>query len=412
MKKIIIAILLAIPYYIFAAPTAQRLYQQAEQATSNKDYKTALTYYQQAANMGDKQAQLKLGTIYLTGDDTKQGINLSEKWLTKASQQGNPNAKHLLGLVHLNDKPNLDINYPLAEKWLLASAKQNYIPAQQLLAHAYYQGSFGERNFTQAKYWFQKAAIQGNIEAKEMLGLMLLTGKGGKADTTQGLNWLTQAAIEEDHVAQFLLGKFYAEGSHGTNEDREMAKAWLKQAAKKLPEAKDELDKLMADDGTIDDPDNYIYTSHLDRSIVAFLDKDYDIAIAYSFKAYQQDKSVISAGLIATGYYAGLGVEGDTTKAATWFKIAAEQNNAFAQLTLGRMYLQGSVKQDPVKAYNWILKAAEQNNADAQITLGEMYAAGIGVKKDIKTSIQWLLKAAKNGHKEAIELLEDAGISI
>jgi len=47
--------------------------------------------------------------------------------------------------------------------------------------------------------------------------------------------------------------------------------------------------------------------------------------------------------------------------------------------------------------------AADYNISNAQYNLALMYYQGDGVKQDIKKSAQWLEKAAKNGHKRAIE---------
>jgi uncharacterized protein len=64
--------------------------------------------------------------------------------------------------------------------------------------------------------------------------------------------------------------------------------------------------------------------------------------------------------------------------AAAWYRRAAEQGYAKAQLNLGQMYLRGrGVSKDYVEALNWIRKAADQGDARAEDALGFMYCKGL-----------------------------------
>jgi TPR repeat protein len=58
-------------------------------------------------------------------------------------------------------------------------------------------------------------------------------------------------------------------------------------------------------------------------------------------------------------YYIGEGIQQDYSEAVKWYRKAAEQGEADAQLTLGFMYANGqSVSQDNVQAYMWYDLAA------------------------------------------------------
>jgi TPR repeat protein len=106
-----------------------------------------------------------------------------------------------------------------------------------------------------------------------------------------------------------------------------------------------------------------------------------------------------------------LGVRYDLTKkdhkqAATWYRKAAEQGDAGAQVLLGVMYANGrGVPQDYKQAVAWYRKAAEQGNDDAQKNLGSLYAGGRGVPQDDKQAAAWFRKAAAQGHADAQTLL-------
>ncbi|PTQ87883.1 tetratricopeptide repeat protein [Agitococcus lubricus] len=77
----------------------------------------------------------------------------------------------------------------------------------------------------------------------------------------------------------------------------------------------------------------------------------------------------------------------------------AEQQDIDAMTLLGRVYDEGFNK--PNEAFPWFKKAAEQGNAQAQLELAELYDAGEGVAQNTEQAIEWYEKAAAQGHDEA-----------
>jgi hypothetical protein len=66
------------------------------------------------------------------------------------------------------------------------------------------------------------------------------------------------------------------------------------------------------------------------------------------------------------------------------------------------------LRQDPREAervVKFYVDMAEDGNAAAQYELANFYLEGIGVEKDEAKAKEWLQKAAEQGHKEAIKLL-------
>jgi len=66
------------------------------------------------------------------------------------------------------------------------------------------------------------------------------------------------------------------------------------------------------------------------------------------------------------------------------------------------------LKQDPKEAkrvVQFYTDMANDGNPAAQYELANFYLEGIGVEKDKSKAKEWLEKAAKQGHKEAIKLL-------
>ena len=93
--------------------------------------------------------------------------------------------------------------------------------------------------------------------------------------------------------------------------------------------------------------------------------------------------------------------------AAEWYAKAADQGFAWAQMSLGLLYVNGrGVPQDYTKAIFWLRNAAERNERRAQYNLGWAYESGTGVPKDTLQAIAWYSKAADAGEPQARARLE------
>jgi hypothetical protein len=70
----------------------------------------ALSWLRRAAESGHVQAQLALGRLYLSGYDTVgQDLGESDRWLTAAASQGDPEAKVLQAEVHKRRQERRDL---------------------------------------------------------------------------------------------------------------------------------------------------------------------------------------------------------------------------------------------------------------------------------------------------------------
>jgi len=89
-------------------------------------------------------------------------------------------------------------------------------------------------------------------------------------------------------------------------------------------------------------------------------------------------------------YRTGEGVPINDTEAVKWYRLAAEQGLAQAQLNLGTMYGTGAgVPLNYIKAYAWWALAKAQDNEDAagnlDIAKSEMTAADISEAQRLAT---------------------------
>lgn len=76
-----------------------------------------------------------------------------------------------------------------------------------------------------------------------------------------------------------------------------------------------------------------------------------------------------------------------------------------AQFTLGVLHTRGQVvEQNDAKAVQWLRKAAVQGHRQAQAFLGVMLLSGRGVAQDDVSGYAWIHLAAENGLKDALHL--------
>lgn len=94
---------------------------------------------------------------------------------------------------------------------------------------------------------------------------------------------------------------------------------------------------------------------------------------------------------------------GNYQEALQWYRKAADQDYAPAQVNLGALYAEGhGTPQDFQEAMRWYRKAASQNYEIAQFNLGVMYAAGEGgITKDPVMAYVWFSQAALRGDADA-----------
>ena len=94
---------------------------------------------------------------------------------------------------------------------------------------------------------------------------------------------------------------------------------------------------------------------------------------------------------LAIIYLQGNGVPADIDKAIFYYRLAAEQDVAFAQHRLARLYLDDDrVKPDPKKAMNWLQRSARLGFVQAQLDLSQLYEKGPGTPRDLIQAYKWL----------------------
>ena len=140
----------------------------AHSAYERKDYPAALARYQDAAELGNAEAQYYLSFMYLEG-----------KGIAPDSQK--------------------------AVLWMQKSADGGFAPAQVQMGLKHLAGSGVSRDPVKAYSFFEKAAQAENPEAQYFLAVMTATGQGTTRNTDQALRWSRMAKSNGFPVPEELL---------------------------------------------------------------------------------------------------------------------------------------------------------------------------------------------------------------
>ena len=142
----------------------------------------------------------------------------------------------------------------------------------------------------------------------------------------------------------------------------------------------------------------------------AYKSQDYPAALK-EFKSLAEGGSAEAQFYTGVMYENGEGLPQDyrqimanTEQAANWYRKAAAQGYAPAQVNLGIMLETGGrLERNYKEAASWYRKAAEQGNSAAQFNLGLMYYAGRGedIALDYKEAASWFGKSADQGNSAA-----------
>lgn len=234
--------------------------------------------------------------------------------------------------------------------------------SEEKVEKVYQEGAaaFEAENYAAALKLLTKAAERGHAGAQFHLGRMYSVGMGAAKDKAEALRWYEKSAEQGVAQAQYSLGDCYSSGA-GTEKDPQKALQWYLKAARQ-----------------------------------GLSGAQYDCGLCYQ---------------------EGRGVEKDEDKALEWYQKAASQRHRGAESKIKaiqarreaeaqvRPYLDRGMEAFKEERYQDALpdlrKAADLGDAEAQYRCALMYLQGMGVERNGKEGIDWLIKAAKQGHEQA-----------
>ncbi len=367
---------------------AKQIYEQAKSVCEGRenvdksliDSHKAFLLFQEAAQIGNVEAQCCLGCCYRQGYGTQVDHQMARFWYDKSSRNG-----CLRALVHIaqtyKNGQGVPQSYEKAVEWYTKAAEQGDETAQYKLGFCYYNGQGVSQSYEKAVEWYTKAAEQGNTNAQNKLkdlGDRYYYGKGVPQNYEKAAGCYLKAAEHGLIESQMALGDCYFWG-HGVSRSYEKAREWYTKAA--------ELGDAWAQ-----------YKLGRDYEIGVGVPQSYEKAVKWYTKAAEQGHAQAQVYL-GYCYESGHGVLMSYEKAAYWFEEAANQGSyIISPYILGDRYYWGrGVPQNSEKAVKWYTKAAKQGDAVAQRALGNCYYSGIGVAQNYEKALEWYTKAEKQG---------------
>ena len=175
-----------------------QLYENGSQLTP-QNFTKAFTWYADAAEKGDAQAQLKLAEMYRQGKGVHHDLSEALVRYQILVNQGNAFAQYQLAQMYLSGQ-GVARNIGLGVSLLEDSANQEHAEAAYALGSMYAKG-FGSdaeeqsilsdagvmydnmqegvsQDYKRAAKWYLKAATLGNADAQSALGMLYFEGNG------------------------------------------------------------------------------------------------------------------------------------------------------------------------------------------------------------------------------------------
>ncbi len=184
--------------------SAETLFNLGMVAYKTGDYAVALDNLQKAATQNNVDAQYLLGAMYDNGRGVIKNKRTAVEWYQKAADQGHTKAQDTLSSIHekiANEQKKITLeilfnlgvvaykasDYAVALDNFQKAAEQGHGKAKKCLEDADFQYELGRmytngqgiaKNKSVAVEWFQRAADQGHIKGQDKLGYMYANGQG------------------------------------------------------------------------------------------------------------------------------------------------------------------------------------------------------------------------------------------
>ena len=352
------------------------------------DYQKARLLYDKSANNGCLRAMRHIAISYKEGQGVPQSYQRAVEWYTKAAEQGDATAQCKLGLCY-EEGQGVSQSYQRAVEWYTKAAEQGNAWAQCKLGFCYKKGQGVSQSYEKAIEWYTKAAEQGNTNAQERLkelGDCYYYGRGVLQSYEKAAECYSKIAEKIDSTIQYDLGYRFSKGQD-TFQNYEKAVFWYTKAAKQG------------------------HTGAQNNLGVCYknghgVPQNYEKAVEWYTKAAENGNANAKCNL-GFCYEEGKGVPQNFEIAVCWYAFAAILGNARAQFNLGGCFERGQgVLQNYDGAAYWYTKAAEQGLGIAQFCLGTLYFNGSGVSQSYEKAAEWYKKAANQGHSFAKEMLD------
>lgn len=159
------------------------------------------------ASNGDSTSMYALAVAYEEGRYTEIDIDKALTWYERAADLGDKFAQVTLATILRQEGSYSEMN-----KWLERAAAQNHVLAQFRLGYSWELGLAGKVNYDLAEYWYRRAAMRGDSESHFRLGLLYHRNRCFPPDEGASIRCFRRAANLGHLVALAYLGEYYEQG--------------------------------------------------------------------------------------------------------------------------------------------------------------------------------------------------------
>lgn len=367
-----------------------------------EDPDKGLALLEKAKENGVENVNLSAARFYLYDDSPKSPDKLKEalSLLKTDADQGNADAMYQYASTasqyHLQTDDICQNYFASAlKKYIEQENKDEYI--LQRLANMYYKGQGTECDFTLSESYYKQAIDTGSLTANGALARLYLDKDSPCYNPAEAINNLEIAIKNEDYNSLVTLGSIYLWGGHGIPENQEKGMQLLNEAIikgaesakytaacnylydgsfSKSPDSLTQALSLLkeaADQGIHEAAYLYAKTSqHYHSSSEDECQFYFKLALDnYESKELKDGKTLYRLG---TMYYKGQGTERSITKAYSYFKASAEQDDPDAYYALAKTYAdKESPYYSPSMAEKYFLLSIKNENFYAYSSLARLY---------------------------------------
>ncbi len=342
-----------------------------------RQYRRILPKLMDVAEEGDRQAQLLVGNLLATTRLSPRNFTESIKWHMPGAKAGYSVMQFLIGAR--NQKGNgMAKNDAAAMEWYQKAADQGHPGAINNVGWMHGNGrAGGGENGEKASEMYLKAAQRGNDVSQNNIAMRLFDGSGIEQDKEKAFIWHKRSAENDNARGQYFLALRYDTGE-GTAPDLKQAVYWYKRAAENDHRAEYERGKR-----------NYVYGAQMRLS-----------QIYIEGRGTKRD-------LKAALYWMARTTEYERSAAVNSFHVheTAIAKRAVEEYQPLEKYLEEGWPASPRNLRD-IIDMANEGDAQAQYEVGALHLLGVGgAPKNPKLVLEWVRKAANQGHAGALYYL-------
>ena len=207
-----------------AAVRRVALWATAERAFLRAHYQRARELYQRLADRGERDALLRLGSLYRVGEGVAEDYATARHYYERALAAGETNAHWPLGELYAEGGPGLAQSYTAARAHYEQLAAAGNGEGYRLIGDLYRTGGPGlAQNYATAKSYYERALAAGIAAHWHIGNLYRDGGPGLERDYGRARDWYERALAAGDRSGHLLLGDLYERGGPGL--DRNGAEA-------------------------------------------------------------------------------------------------------------------------------------------------------------------------------------------